>query len=445
MHARNESPARRLRAAAALVATGLALAVPVAAEAGSIVFIKDADVWLAKDDGSGQVRLTADGTPADPYYSPSQADDGTIVVLRGPDGRPSLNPTPVGSRVYRLDRTGRRLGAPFTALVDPLPSLVPKAIAAGVSPNGRVVAVSQRLFEPGFDPGCFCTRLRAIAQNAVFKDARTGAYLGKSELVGQELWNPSWVGSDRVLLFDQFSSAGPHVYVAGVGATPAPLYRDPGRDPLIPTWNLASLGAGELTRAGDRLAVVRALPSGGPRQGPTTIQVLDASGVNAPPVPRCEIAGRAVSLEPGLNWSPDGSTLSWYESTGIWATRVDPSVPGCGAAPRLLLPGGYDHDWGSAGLPARDAAAPVAARLAVTRRGRAVASFRLSEAATVRGQVERLRGRRAAVVRRLAARSLAAGPARLNLGRLSAGRYRLRLVLTDAAGNARTVVRVFAR
>ncbi len=428
---------------AVLAATVLALAAPTVAEAGSIVFIKDANVWLAKDDGSGQVRLTADGTPADPYYSPTQADDGTIVVLRGPDGRPTAITTTTGSRVHRLGRDGRRLGEPYTALFDPMPPLVPRAVAAEISPSGRVLAVSQRLFEFGFDISCACNRLRAIAQNVVFKDAVTGEYRGKSELVGQELWSPSWVGDAKLLLFDQFSQAGAHVYTTEVGGQPTPLYRDPGRSTLVPGWNQASLGAGELTRAGDKLAVVRGLYSA----GATTIELHAAAGATSPPVPRCEITGRPISLEPGLSWSPDGSVLSWHEESGIWSTSVSVDQPGCGAAPKLLIADGFDHDWGPAGLqvPARDATAPTATSLTISRRGSPAATFRLSEAATVSGQVERVARGKARVVRRLPARGLKAGPARLPLGQLSSGRYRLRLVLADAAGNRRTVVRVFAR
>ena len=65
--------------ALALVALGLPLAAP--AHGASMVFIKKSNVWMARADGSGQVRLTRDGRRGSPYFSPSIADDGTIVAL----------------------------------------------------------------------------------------------------------------------------------------------------------------------------------------------------------------------------------------------------------------------------------------------------------------------------------------------------------------------------
>ena len=72
----------------------LALAAPAAAD--SIVFIKDANVWVAEPDGSAGRALTTDGIPQLPYASPSQADDGTVLAARG-------------TRIHKLDRHGRLL------------------------------------------------------------------------------------------------------------------------------------------------------------------------------------------------------------------------------------------------------------------------------------------------------------------------------------------------
>ena len=57
---------------------GVAL-LPAVASAESIVYVKDANVWLA-DAGGSQYQVTTDGTAEHPYRSPSQADDGTIAA-----------------------------------------------------------------------------------------------------------------------------------------------------------------------------------------------------------------------------------------------------------------------------------------------------------------------------------------------------------------------------
>src|SRR5687768_3913137 len=71
-------PGMPLRLLLAIVAI---LLIPAAtASADSIVFVKDANVWVASPDGSNQRQLTRDGTADHPYRSPSQADDGTVAA-----------------------------------------------------------------------------------------------------------------------------------------------------------------------------------------------------------------------------------------------------------------------------------------------------------------------------------------------------------------------------
>lgn len=83
---------------AALVALVLLVAAAPAG-ASSIVFIRDGDVWLATPDGGFERRLTVSGG----YTSPSMAEDGMIVALRG------------GSFV-RLNHDGGMIGAPMQAV-----------------------------------------------------------------------------------------------------------------------------------------------------------------------------------------------------------------------------------------------------------------------------------------------------------------------------------------
>ena len=82
---------RKARVVAA--AAALCLAAPAAAQADSIAYIKDHNVWIAQPDGSGQHQVTSDGQAGWAYGSPSQADDGTIVARKGTD-------------IVRLARTG---------------------------------------------------------------------------------------------------------------------------------------------------------------------------------------------------------------------------------------------------------------------------------------------------------------------------------------------------
>jgi hypothetical protein len=100
---------------AALVAFVL-LALPAPALAGSILFVRAGDVWISTPDGTTERQLTVGGG----FASPSMADDGTIVALRGrtfvrlrPDGAPVGMP---------LDAVGGDWivgGGPYDARVSP--------------------------------------------------------------------------------------------------------------------------------------------------------------------------------------------------------------------------------------------------------------------------------------------------------------------------------------
>src|SRR3954449_9387078 len=76
-----------------ILAAGVALLfAPAVANADSIVYIDQGNVWSASPDGARKVQLTTGGQ----WHSPTQADDGTIAAVQGTgpitvmarDGRP---------------------------------------------------------------------------------------------------------------------------------------------------------------------------------------------------------------------------------------------------------------------------------------------------------------------------------------------------------------------
>lgn len=50
---------------------------------GTIVYLKGYDVYVALPDGSGERRLTTNGTAAEPWVSPSGSDTETVAAGRG--------------------------------------------------------------------------------------------------------------------------------------------------------------------------------------------------------------------------------------------------------------------------------------------------------------------------------------------------------------------------
>ena len=127
---RTAGAALALSVAATLTSGGHADATPARQEApssttgtsGSIVYVKSANLFIARGDGTHARRLTTDGTTDRPYSSPSESDAGVIAAARG-------------SRIVRMTQTGQLLNT-----IDP-PAL---RNTAGESMDGAVndVAIS---------------------------------------------------------------------------------------------------------------------------------------------------------------------------------------------------------------------------------------------------------------------------------------------------------------
>ena len=107
-----------------------------AATTGSLVYIKNHDVWLSDPDGTDAHRVTTSGDEDSPWRSPSQADDGTIAAS-------------FGTRIVRMEQNGEVLSS-----IDPSPLMnsvshpqdgVPVDVA--ISPNGKVIAWTYYTYE----------------------------------------------------------------------------------------------------------------------------------------------------------------------------------------------------------------------------------------------------------------------------------------------------------
>ncbi len=160
---------------AAAVAAALS---PTAAQADSLVFIKDGNVHLT--DGTRTAQVTQGGN----WESPSQADDGTIVAMRvGTDER--------GERyryLIRMDRQGRELSPPVETLDHNTTYDGP--MNAKVSPDGRLVAFHWFASGPILR-GAYFTLSYSDRSTRKEEIETSGGYI-----------NPSWLGSSQVLLFN---------------------------------------------------------------------------------------------------------------------------------------------------------------------------------------------------------------------------------------------------
>jgi hypothetical protein len=267
-------------------------------------------VWAAAADGSSPVQLTQDGSPQTPYETPSQADDGTVLAVRG-------------SRLVRLDRSGRQVATLGSVLTDK-PGTI-NAFGpwdAKLSLDGSTIAVYEQ---------------------------------------------PSWTqDSQHLLLFDELNGGVPQVVRAGVAANHNDAqgwFHD--LDTFTPGpegWH--PIGAGELSRDGSRLTLRRAATNagnGGSARGKgNRVTLYTVSGFDrAPQAMYCGFTDEHGGELGPPTWSPDGRQLAWAAAEGIWVGTIGDPASCSGWSVKLVVPGGHEP---TGARPRPDPARRAAAR-----------------------------------------------------------------------------------
>jgi hypothetical protein len=287
------------------------------AAADSLVFIKEDNVWLSKPDGSGQYQVTLDGTAENPYQSPSQADDGTIVVARK---------LPNGGPLYRLKQNGEVIGA------IPIGAVIAGPFNPQVSPDGATVAFEQ-VFSRNVN-GYFET-----SSDVRFTRTDGSTPNGFGE-VGRGAGAPSWIDSGRA-----FVGMNQVATTVVPGQAPVEWWSDYDHQPK---WfsNGETVEDGEVAPNGN-IAVVRG------EHDDNTIQLYKSAGsFTSLPTPTCTLsepsAGPAGKKFADPTFSPTGDAIAWQEGNGVWAEGLPANC--ADGQPHLLIAGASEPDWGPAAV-----------------------------------------------------------------------------------------------
>ena len=304
------------------------------ATGGSIVYVSGGNVWRAGADGSARRRLTRNGTRRDPYSPPSQADNGTIVAVRG-------------TMLYRFARTGKLLGRPKPVAAGlqnegPLHEL---AFAPALSPDATKIALTKVLLQGAYNPTTGVSGLNLLAVNIEYRNSVTARKVGERHVPGDYIQSPSWIDNRRVLVFAPYNSFAPQVFVDTPGGALQPWFADQldGES----SFDRKLLDEGELTRGGDKLAVIRGTNVEGDWRG-ASVQIYAVHGFGSQPDAVCAIQPLRGGPLGRPTWSPDGRSLAWSDGAGIWTSPVDLGAQRCGLTPKLIVAGGASPDWGPA-------------------------------------------------------------------------------------------------
>lgn len=310
---------RHLIALLALIGAGILIASgPAYASEGSIVYIKDHNVWLANSDGSGQYQVTSNGTYASPWRSPSQANDGTIAASHN-------------DQIVRMKQNGTVLNAmnppPLKNSVSHMVDGVPVKVA--ISPDGKLVTWTFVTYECPIGVSCGA---RAVTGYTTADRLTDPVKYGSTYFT-----DPSWIGNSRTL---QSGGYGSQVNLHDLGGgDPVHWFDDSDY-----TENDTDLSDAELSPDGSRLAAVRGYGNSTHIIWYTVNGNAKSGPAPAVPTPEC-LTGELEGLA-GPSWSPDSKALVWEEPDGVW---FKPNVGVCDSPqPSLLIPGASEPDWGPA-------------------------------------------------------------------------------------------------
>ncbi|MBN9612009.1 MAG: hypothetical protein J0H64_00820 [Actinobacteria bacterium] len=323
---------RALGAAVALGIAATALAAPVIGSApaahaatggGSIVYIKNYNVWITDGDGTVHKQIVGGGTKANPWRSPTQSDAGVVVAHRA-------------GVVYRMNQRGQL----FNAFVPPkLFDSIGNTLSGrdltetAISPDGSKIAYTYFKYSLG-------------------KKRWATAFTASDRITDPMKWDiaffdkPSWVTNSRVAV-NNWTRLDSHLIDLGQRDIPWFSERFYTPDPK----ELSDL---EVSRDGRWTVGVR-----GDVGDQSVVMIRNEGDVRTSASPWKPVFGMSNPCNIGLadgnltspTIAPDSSTVAWAEPSGIY--RASGLSAPCDPATKvdiLVAAGGSNPSWSKAAI-----------------------------------------------------------------------------------------------
>jgi hypothetical protein len=370
------SPLRFLTVLAVAAVAVVALA--ATANADSIAYVKDGNVWLTSPDAAQQYQLTFDGG----YSSPSQADDGTIVALRA-------------RQFVRMDRSGRQLNAPIDAIGTSGGNFY-GPYEPRVSPDGTRIAYWFGQYSSYYSYGCSCYLYHLESKTAWTYASRFTDPSSESEnYLGLE--QPEWLTNDRLLAAYPGFHMGGWTFKLGTATGYSDKaaqwwyqFKDdegynyfPTDPALSPDGRKLALTNGSDPTKKSQLLLASVPGPAWVGEPPYENDYIGDSAVQQPQLQCWQDKGLVVNP----TWSQDSGSVAYGSADGVHVMGVPADWSCAGLADRLLAPGGSEPDWGPADVnmaqkpsPPAAAGASGAAAAPVKRAGPGLAKVKLTPA-----------------------------------------------------------------
>ncbi len=234
---------------------------------GSMVFIKNNNVWLSGPYGENPRQLTTDGTANVPYASPSQSDDGTTIVAVRNENLTATNEHKQG-RVFVMNRDG----SVRTSFVPP--GQFEPAVGDGGC-NGVLAQSANGIGTINISPDG--TKLAYSAKATVFKRTSVHPFcrtneLGKTFISNLDGTNPAQlVAPDGKSDFKYPSWVGNTRVITRFGLPPVPFTPNPETDPAMYFYTVGGSVALWYTQA----TFLGSVPPGDPSMRASKLAVID--------------------------------------------------------------------------------------------------------------------------------------------------------------------------
>ncbi len=333
--------ATRLTARAVLLAAVLAaVATPAVADAASVAYVDNGEVWLASLDGAKKTRLAApvvnSAGETENWIDIAQSDGGRIVAVRNKPGR---NSSFSWFKIWEPDGTSTVEG----------PLNAPGGYAIYVYPLGFDITADGSHLVYGYSNSPFCCG--SPGARGTYVRPATNSSLNPIDTGGQT--HPSLFGSRIISLEDSSEPKFVNVQDAGGG--------NPYSNAFTPWLNASGVVGlyleGIDVAANGRMAALGFEAWNGGTQTDGKIALLAIQGVDQGPVfpaaVDCVVPAAGIARDASL--APDAGAVAWKDDGGVKvaaspSTDADPCV--MGSTPVVISPTGAYPSIGGADVAA---------------------------------------------------------------------------------------------